>query len=106
MNRTVVNLIAVAERSEKGYVDVPPGSVNEEIEMELAMYGYAIALSDRLWIGGYRVHTPESVQAGNYRPYVSPSIFTCAASQFAHVPDAREFDLRAILEERGELNSN
>src|ERR1035438_8418583 len=64
MNRSVANLIAVAERSEKGFTDVPPGSVNDEIEMELAGFGYAVALSDRLWIGGYRIHTPESVQAG------------------------------------------
>lgn len=106
MNRSVVNLIAVAERSEGGYADVPPGSVNEEFETELAVLGYAVALSDHLWIDGYRVHTPESVEAGNYRPYVSPSIFTCAASQFAHVPDARDFDLEGILEERGELHSN
>jgi hypothetical protein len=68
--------------------------------------GYAIALSDHLWIGGSWVHTPESIQAGNYRPHVSPSIFTCVASRFAHVPDARDFDLEAILEARGELQSN
>jgi len=106
MNRSVINLIAVAERNERGYADVPPGSINDEIESELAAFGYAVALSDRLWIGGYRVHTPESVQAGNYRPHVPPSIFTCASSRFAHVPDARDFDVEAILEERGELRSN
>lgn len=106
MNRSVSNLIAVAERSEKGFTDVPPGSVNDEIEMELAGFGYAVALSDRLWSGGYRIHTPESAQAGNYRPYVPPSIFTCAASRFAHVPDARDFNVEAILEERGELPTN
>lgn len=106
MNRAVVNLIAAAERDERGYADVPPGSVNDEIESELAAYGYAVALSDRLWIGGYRVHTPESVQAGNYTPHVPPSIFTCAASRFAHVPDAGDFDLETILHERGEICSN
>ena len=42
MNRLVLNLIAVAERSEHGYADVPPGSINEEIESELAAFGYAI----------------------------------------------------------------
>lgn len=106
MNRAVVNLMAVAERSEEGFSDLPPGSVNDDIEIELAQFGYAIALSDRLWIGGYRIHTPESVQAGNYRAYVPPSIFTCAASRFAHVPDAGAFNVEAIIEERGELNSN
>lgn len=70
MTRLVINLIAAAERSERGYVDVPPGSVNDNIESELAAFGYAVAMSDHLWIGGYRVHTPESVQAGNYRPHV------------------------------------
>ena len=83
MTRSVRNLIAVAERSKKGFADVPPGSVNDEIEIELAGFGYAIAHSDRLWTGGHRIHTPESVRAGNYTPYVPPSIFTCAASQFA-----------------------
>ena len=106
MNRTVLNMIAAAERDERGYADVPPGSINEDIESDLAALGYAVALSDFLWIGGYRVHTPESIQAGNYRPRVSPSIFTCVASRFAHVPDARDFDVEAILEERGELRSN
>jgi hypothetical protein len=106
MNRSVINLIAVAERSEHGYADVPPGSINDQIESELAAFGYAVALSDRLWVGGYRVHTPESIQFGNYRPYVAPSIFTCASSRSAHVPDARDFDLEAVLEVRGELPSN
>ena len=106
MNRSVINLIAVAERSEHGFADVPPGSINDEIESELAAFGYAVACSDRLWIGGYRVHTPDSIQFGNYRPYVPPSIFTCASSRFAHVPDARDFDLATILEVRGELPSN
>jgi hypothetical protein len=106
MNRAVINLIAAAERNERGYADVPPGSINDEIESELAAWGYAIALSDRLWIGGYRVHTPESIQFGNYRPYVPPSIFTCASSQSAHVPDARDFDLEAVLEVRGGIPSN
>ncbi len=106
MNRSVINLIAVAERSEHGYADVPPGSINDEIESELAAFGYAVALSDRLWIGGYRVHTPESIQFGNYRPYVPPSIFTCASSGSARVPDARDFDLEAVLEARGKTPSN
>lgn len=106
MNRSVINLIAVAERSEHGYADVPPGSINEEIESELAAFGYAVALSDRLWIGGYRVHTPESILFGNYRPHVPPSIFTCVASRLACVPDAGDFNVGAVLEERGELTPN
>jgi hypothetical protein len=106
MHRAVVNLIAVAERSEHGYADVPPGAVTDETESELAAFGYACAKSDRLWFGGSRVHTPESIQFGNYRSYVPPSIFTSVASPSAHVPDARDFDLEAILEERGELLSN
>ena len=57
-------------------------------------------------IDGYRVHSRESIQFGNYRSYVPPSIFTCAASRFAHVPDARDFDLKSVLEVRGELTSN
>jgi hypothetical protein len=81
MNRSVVNLIAVAERNVRGYADVPPGSINDEIESELAVYGYAIAESDRLWVGGHRIHTPESVLFGNYRLYVPRSIFTCTSSQ-------------------------
>jgi len=100
------SLVTALERDERGYADVPPGSVNDEIESELAALGYAISSSDRLWIGGYRVHTPESIKSGNYRPYVPPSIFTCAASRFAHVPDARDFDLEAVLQERGEIRSN
>src|ERR1035437_8834639 len=64
MHRSIINLIAVAERSEHGYADVPPGSINDQIESELAAFGYAVALSDRLWVGGYRVHTPESIQFG------------------------------------------
>lgn len=106
MNRSVINLIAVAERSEHGYADVPPGSINNEIEIELATLGYAVSRSDRLWIGGFRVHTPESILFGNYRPYVPPSIFTCASSWSAHVPDARDLNLEAVLGERGELLSN
>jgi|ERR1035438_158547 hypothetical protein len=106
MKRSIINLIAVAERSERGYADVPPGSVNDEIEMDLAALGYAVSPSDRLWLGGFRIYSPESIQAGNYLLHVPPSIFTCAASQFAHVPDARDFDLNAVLEERGELPSN
>jgi hypothetical protein len=106
MNRSVINLIAAAERSERGYVDVPPGSINGQIESELAVFGYAVAFSDRLWIGGYRVHTSESIKFGNYRLHVPPSIFTCASSQSAHVPDARDFDLEAVLEVRGEISAN
>lgn len=106
MNRSTINLIAVTERSKSGYADVPPGSVNDEIEAELAALGYAVSLSDRLWLGGFRIYSPESIQAGNYMLQVPPSIFTCAASQFAHVPDARDFNLEAVLEERGELISN
>lgn len=105
MNRKVINLIAVVERHE-GYADVPPGSIDEEIECELAVYGYAIANSDRLWLGGHRVHSPESIQAGNYRLHVPPSIFTCASSEFAHVPDARDFDVEGVLGMRGEIRSN
>lgn len=45
LNRKVINLIAVAERND-GYADVPPGSIDDEIECELAVYGYAIAHSD------------------------------------------------------------
>jgi hypothetical protein len=106
MHRAVLNLIAVAERSEHGYSDLPPGSINDEIESELAAYGYAVARSDRLWIGGYRIHSPESILFGNYRPYVPPSNFTCVASRSVRVPDARDFDLEAVLEERGELPSH
>ena len=106
MHRAVVNLIAAVERSDRGYADVPPGSINDEIESQLAALGYAISLSDRLWLGGYRVHSPESIQAGNYRPHVPPSNFTCIAPRSAHVPDARDFDLEAVLEERGDILSN
>jgi hypothetical protein len=106
MNRSVINLIAAVERSEHGFADVPPGSIDDEIESQLAAYGYAVANSDRLWIGGYRIYSPESIHAGNYRPKVPPSIFTCAESRFARVPEARDFDIDAILEERGELRSN
>ena len=106
MHRAVLNLIAEVERSDRAYADVPPDSINDKIESQLAAYGYAVALSDRLWIGGYRVHSPESVQAGNYRLHVPPSNFTCIASTSTHVPDARDFDLEAVLEERGEILSN
>ncbi len=106
MHRAVVNLIAAVERSDRGYADVPPGSINDEIEGQLAVYGYAVALSDRLWIGGYRVHSPESVRAGNYRLHVPPSNFTCIASRSAHVPDAHDFDLEAVLDERGDIPSS
>jgi len=106
MHHAVVNLIAAVERSDRGYADVPPDSINDEIESQLAVYGYALALSDQLYLGGYRLHSPESVRAGNYRPHVPPSNFTCIASRSAHVPDARDFDLEAVLEERGEIPSN
>ena len=106
MKRSTVNLIAAAERNEHGYADVPPGSVNDEIETELAVLGYAVSLSDRLWFGGFRIYSPESIQAGNYMLHIPPSIFTCASSRSAHVPDARDFDLNAVLEERGVLPSN
>jgi hypothetical protein len=106
MKLSTINLIAVTERSERGYADVPPGSINDEIEAELASLGYAVSVSHRLWLGGFRVYSPESIQAGNYMLEVPPSIFTCAASQSAHVPDAREFDLEAVLEMRGELVSH
>jgi hypothetical protein len=106
MHRAVANLIAAVERSQYGYADVPPGSINDEIESELAAYGYGTAFSDRLWVGGYRVHSPESIQAGNYRPNVPPSSFTRVASQSAHVPDAGDFDLEAVLQERGEIRYN
>jgi hypothetical protein len=105
LNRNVVDLIAAVERHD-GYADVPPGSIDDEIECELAVYGYAVAHSDRLWLGGYRVHSPESILAGNYRPHVPPSIFTCASSTFAHVPDARDFDIDAVLEMRGDIPTN
>ena len=105
LNRNVINLIAVVERKD-GYADVPPGSIYDEVECELAVYGYAVAQSDRLWLGGYRVHSPESIQAGNYRSHVPPSIFTCASAKFARVPDARDFDVEAVLEMRGEIQSN
>jgi hypothetical protein len=105
LNRKVINLIAAAERND-GYADVPPGSIDDEIECELAVYGYAFAHSDRLWLGGYRIYSPECIQAGNYRSHVPPSIFTCAASRFAHVPDARDFDVEAVLEMRGEILSH
>ena len=104
MNRSVINLIFLAEK--RGYADVPPGSIDDEIESELAASGYAVSLSDRLWLGGYRVYTPESILAGNYRLHVPPSIFTCASSRSAHVPDAGDFDVEAVLEERGESVSN
>ena len=106
MRRAVANIIAAVERSDRGFADVPPGSINDELESELATLGYAVAISERLWIGGYRIHSPESIKFGNYRPYVQPSIFTCASSWSAHVPDARDFDLEAILEERGEIPTN
>ena len=106
MYRAVVNVIAAVERSSRGYADLPPGSINDEIESQLAEFGYAVALSDRLWGGGYRVHSPESIQAGNYRLHVPPSNFTCIASRTAHVPDALNFDLEAVLEHRGEIPSN
>jgi hypothetical protein len=105
LNRKVINLIAATERHD-GYVDVPPGSINEEIEAELAVYGYAVARSERLWLGGFRIYSPESVRAGNYIPHVPPSIFTCALSKFTELPDAPDFDVDAVLGMRGEIRSN
>jgi hypothetical protein len=105
LNRKVIDLIAVVERHD-GFADVPPDAIDDEIECELAVYGYAVAQSDRLWLGGYRIYSPESILAGNYRPHVPPSIFTCASSQFTHVPDARDFDVEAVLEMRGEIPTN
>jgi hypothetical protein len=107
MRHHVINIIAAAERTNReGYADLPPGSINDEIESELAMYGYAIGRSDRLWAGGFRIYGPESIAAGNYRFYVPRSVFTCEASKGAHVPDAPDFDFEAVLELRGELRSN
>lgn len=106
MNRSVINLIAVAERNEHGYADVPPGSIDDEALSELAAWGYGVSTSDRLWLGGYRVYTPESILAGNYRLHVPASIFTCPSFRSAHVPDAGDFDVEAILEARGQIPSN
>ena len=105
MIRKVIDLIAVVERRH-GFADVPPDAIDDEIECELAVYGYAVTQSDRLWLGGYRIYSPESILAGNYRPHVPPSIFTCASSKFALVPDAEDFDVEAVLEMRGEIPSN
>lgn len=106
MRRSVANLIALVERSEKGFSDTPPGCIDEETERELAEYGYAVGLSDAMWFGGYRIYGPESIAAGNYRPHVSPSIFTCADAGHAYIPDARDFDFEAILKERGKVRTN
>jgi hypothetical protein len=105
MRRATLDLIAVAERN-GGYADVPPGSISDEIEIELAVHGYAISLSDRLWLGGYRVYSPECIAAGNYRSHVACSIFTCAEARYARVPDAGEFDIEGVLAERGEIPMN
>jgi len=105
MRRAIIDLIAIAERS-KGFSDLPPGSITDEIESELAEYGYAIGRSDRLWLGGYRIYSPESIAAGNYMPYTPRSIFTCAKSDHAHVPDAGDINVEAILVDRGELPAN
>jgi len=106
MRRKTIALIAAAERSERGYADIPPGSIDEEAQIELALHGYAISLSDRLWLGGYRIYTPESIAAGNYMLHVPCSIFTCADARYARVPDAHDFDLEAVLAERGEIRTN
>jgi len=55
MRRAVANIIAAVERSDRGFADVPPGSINDELESELATLGYAVAISERLWIGGSRI---------------------------------------------------
>ena len=46
LNRKAINLIAAAERND-GYADVPPGTIDDEIECELALYGYAVAHRNR-----------------------------------------------------------
>jgi hypothetical protein len=100
-------LIAAAERGDGyGYADIPPGSVSEETEGELAALGYAIGDSERLWRGGLRIYTPESIAAGNFRLHVPRSVFTCVASEQARVPDAGDFNVEAILEERGDIPAN
>jgi hypothetical protein len=106
MRRKTVRLIAAAELSQRGYADLPPGTLDDETEGELAVYGYAISLSDRLWLGGYRIYTPESITAGNYMPHVPCSIFTCADSRYTHMPEAPDFDFEAVLAQRGEICKN
>ena len=105
MRRSVLNIIAVVERRD-GYADVPANCVDEEIEIELAEYGYAVGLSDAMWFGGYRIYGPESIAAGNYRLHVTPSVFTCADARYAHVPDAGDFDFGAVMKIRGRLEVN
>lgn len=83
-----------------------PGSITDEVESELAEFGYAVSLSDRLWMGGYRIYTPEALQVGNYTPQVARSVYTCAASRYAHVPDAGDFSFEAVLAQRGELRTH
>lgn len=56
LRRTTLDLIALVERG-GGYADVPPGSITDELEVELAVHGYATGLSDRLWLVGYRVYS-------------------------------------------------
>lgn len=104
MRRQVVSLIAIVER--EGYADVPSSCIDDETEIELAQLGYAIGLSDARWLGGYRIYGPESIQAGNYRLYVPPTALSCAEPRYAQVPDARDFDLEAVLRLRGELRSH
>ncbi len=106
MHRAVANIIAAVERSGRGFADVPPGSISDELESELAALGYAASVSERLWIGGIRIYSPDSIKSGHFRLYVPPSIFSCATSVSAHVPDAGDFDVDAILEQRGEIPSN
>jgi len=43
MHRAAVNLIAAVERSDRGFADVPPDSINDELESDLAVWGYACA---------------------------------------------------------------
>ena len=58
-----------------------------------------------LWLGGFRIYSPEAIQAENYMMHVLPANFTCAASDVAWVPKAQDFDLDAVLKGRGEDGS-
>jgi len=90
MHRAVLNLIAVAD----GAITATPTcrlAPSTTKSKATAAYGYAVARSDRLWIGGYRIHSPESILFGNYRPYVPPSNFTC------QLPGLHEFPRPSIV---------
>lgn len=106
MRRLVANLIAIVESRDCGYADIPAGCIDDETESELAEFGYAIGLSDALWIGGNRIYGPESIASGNYRPHVPPSVFTCPGSGYAHIPDAHDFNFEAVLKARGRIRTN